>query len=724
MATRAVAVGVVLAAALSCLLTSWSVAPAAHAAGPETYYADNDAFAFTGHGYGHGRGMSQNGAYGAALEGLSSAQILDFYYPGSVPAPTPAANAGIRVLLSGGDGVQTQLSVQTRDGAVTLTDYGTATALALPAAVGAAPVTGWRLVAVGNGTIRLEGAWSGAWQAYPVGAGFVTAGAAGFGGAAGQLTVVRADGTLRDYAGTIAAAPNGATGISTINLLSTEAYLRGVVPSESPSSWPPAALQAQTVAARTYAVRVSDPTRLYDICDTTSCQVYSGLATYMADGRLSRATTTNNTDGAITATAGQIRTYGGAPILAQYSASDGGWTVSGGPSAPYLVAKPDPYDGAIPNSSNSWTQTISASTLGAAVGVGRAYALVVTSRDGNGDWGGRVGGVTVLGSTGSVALSGDVFRSKTGMKSNWWTAPAGTLAGSQPRSGVGSRDLFSIALNNTGSQSVEVHALARSTNYATFDQHSATAFGTVAAADWQFFVAPYGGDGQPDLYGVKLRDTASGKVEVHVLSAASGYQSFLLHVATAQPQLPVGASVDVALGSYNRDGQQDLYVIPWANTGSAKVEVHVLTAASTYQAFAVHVATALPTSSIAAGEWQFLVGDAPGQGDLFAVHAAGSTGSGRTEVHVLSQTSGYQTWTVHVATALGLLTPGDFWLGLEDFDADGTPDLFAVLRGASTGSRMTEVHVLSGAGGYTSFADHAATALAPSPAATWQFGIG
>ncbi|UUZ58056.1 hypothetical protein [Nocardioides sp. B-3] len=37
----------------------------------------------TGHGYGHGKGLSQYGAEGAAQQGLTWRQIIDFYYPGT-----------------------------------------------------------------------------------------------------------------------------------------------------------------------------------------------------------------------------------------------------------------------------------------------------------------------------------------------------------------------------------------------------------------------------------------------------------------------------------------------------------------------------------------------------------------------------------------------------------------------------------------------------------------
>ena len=63
-----------------------------------------------------------------------------------------------------------------------------------------------------------------------------------------------------------------------MNVLRLDDYVKGVVPREMPASWPPAAVRAQAVAARTYAAfdRAAHPTRYYDTCDTTSCQVYGG----------------------------------------------------------------------------------------------------------------------------------------------------------------------------------------------------------------------------------------------------------------------------------------------------------------------------------------------------------------------------------------------------------------------------------------------------------------
>ena len=84
-------------------------------------------------------------------------------------------------------------------------------------------------------------------------------------------------------------------GVSAVNVLDLEDYLRGVVPAEMPSSWPLEALKSQAVVARTYAAARIDPASYYDLCATDSCQVYSGLSRETA-----------STDAAISATRAQV----------------------------------------------------------------------------------------------------------------------------------------------------------------------------------------------------------------------------------------------------------------------------------------------------------------------------------------------------------------------------------------------------------------------------------
>ncbi len=146
--------------------------------------------------------------------------------------------------------------------------------------------------------------------------------------------------------------------------LPVEDYVRGI--QEVPHSWPAAALQAQAVAARTFALFTASEARARpgrsptdtDICATDSCQVYAGLAAEQGPGGSAWAA-------AATATAGRVLLYRGGPILAKYSSSNGGRSVSGG--RPYLPSVADPDDAASPL--NSWSEPLEFGALTAALGL-------------------------------------------------------------------------------------------------------------------------------------------------------------------------------------------------------------------------------------------------------------------------------------------------------------------------------------------------------------------
>jgi hypothetical protein len=282
---------------------------------------------------------------------------------------------------------------------------------------------------------------------------------------------------------------------------------------------------------------------------------------------------------------------------------------------------------------------------------------------------------------------------------------------------AGGTNLYTALLNGGGSGQVEVHGLAQSTHYTQFMLHAATAFAPAVAADWQFFVAPFHGDGQPDLLGVHLRNTGSGRVEVHILSASSDYRNFILHAAT-----PIGAIIagqfEFALGSFGGDHRSDLYAIVLTNTGSNTVEVHALSETSNYSTWVLHSPSAFP-APLSTSSWLFRIGDRNGSGDLIGIsHTA--TGSGRTEVHVLTRSSGYQVFSVHTATPLGYTADSQFTYALGDHDADGMPDIYGIAMN-NTGTGQTEVHILSGASNYNGWIEHTPTGLGPTSAATWQF---
>jgi len=140
------------------------------------------------------------------------------------------------------------------------------------------------------------------------------------------------------YRGVIEIRVDAAGRLRAIDWVELETYLRGVVPAElGPEIWPAiAALKAQAVAARTYAIanigQFEDDG--YDICATPRCQAYGGAA---AEHPLS--------DRAVAETKGEIATWEGRAIDALYTATCGGHTedakeIFPEQSAPYLVGVP------------------------------------------------------------------------------------------------------------------------------------------------------------------------------------------------------------------------------------------------------------------------------------------------------------------------------------------------------------------------------------------------
>ena len=366
----------------------------------ETYAVPGDGLLrLTGHGYGHGHGMSQYGAQGAARKGLTVRQILTHYYPGTTYG---TLGGQIRVLITAD--TDDDVRVVPASG-LRVRDVSSGASAALPTAGRSA----WRLRTV-NGATTLEYN-DGSWHAYKPG-GVALSGDAEFSSTGGTVTLL-VGGAGRPYRGALRLASG-----NTVNVLPLDQYVRGVVPREMPASWLPAAVQAQAVAARTYAAfeRAAYLTRSYQTCDTTSCQVYGGVAA--EDAR---------SDAAVSATADRVLTYGGAPAFTQFGSSSGGWMSAG--SRPYLAAKADPYDDFSGNPVHTWTTTVRRTSVQAAwPAIGTLQRVRVTQRDGNGDWYGRVEQLVLVGSKSSVTVSGNTFRSRFGLRSDWFRFGSGTSA--------------------------------------------------------------------------------------------------------------------------------------------------------------------------------------------------------------------------------------------------------------------------------------------------------
>jgi len=363
-------------------ITPATAAPVVTAAAPVP-----PSFTFTGSGWGHGLGMSQYGAYGMALDGYSATQILEHYYnPATVVRR--AGEPTIRVLVLGEksyDGTVTSVTL-TRDAATTWT---LETAPGTSVKVAAASLTFTYSTASGTARVStivdgreyrtnpsswrdLRLTWSG-----------------------GTVTVPRANagsGTVRYAHGSLALGPNGA-GIAVVNALklNTE-YLYGIA--EMPASWPSAALQAQVVAARTYAYRKLDaasPTALWDLTDEPTSQKFTGWnkeneATYGVKWVAAVDATRSSAGSQV------VKAPDGKLAETYYSSSSGGQTstsmdVWGSTQLDYLNSRDDHWslDPRVRNPYASWTTTLTQAQVKAKFpGLTDVARLVVSQRASSG----------------------------------------------------------------------------------------------------------------------------------------------------------------------------------------------------------------------------------------------------------------------------------------------------------------------------------------------------
>jgi SpoIID/LytB domain protein len=188
-----------------------------------------------------------------------------------------------------------------------------------------------------------------------------------------------------------------------------ERYVRGVVSAEMPSSWPEAALEAQAIASRTYALTSDAGGSRFDVYSDTRSQMYLGTAAETA-----------STNAAIAATAGQIVEYEGKPAVTYYFASSGGMTEDnensflGSTPEPWLRGVPDSYETA----SSKWKVSMSfASARSHLSGLvkGTFRGIEVLKRGVSP----RIVAAEVLGTRGNTQVSGPELEARLGLDSAW-----------------------------------------------------------------------------------------------------------------------------------------------------------------------------------------------------------------------------------------------------------------------------------------------------------------
>ena len=327
-----------------------------------------------GAGWGHGVGMSQYGAYGFAKRGSDYREIVGHYYTGTEIGKT--SNRVVRVLIA--SGASASFTGATK-AAGRRTD----------------PAKVYRAVRAAGGRVSLVS---------PSGRRMRTVAAPLV--ARGKILTTGRERFRR----ALEFHPGVLGGIDTVNAVRLEAYLRGVVPRESPASWPAEALKAQALAARTYAITTSRSGNFDHYRDTRS-QVYDGVAA--EDPR---------TDAAIRATRGEVVTYDGDPVVTYFFSTSGGRTEDvenafiGADPKPWLKSVDDPYDDESPY--HRWTLRMSRSEADAKLGSlvkGRFEGIRVLDRGSSP----RVVRAEVVGSGGTTRTDGPTLRARLGLRDTW-----------------------------------------------------------------------------------------------------------------------------------------------------------------------------------------------------------------------------------------------------------------------------------------------------------------
>ena len=207
----------------------------------------------------------------------------------------------------------------------------------------------------------------------------------------------------RRYRGALRISGRGGR-LRVINSLGIETYLASVVGSEMPHRWPLAALQAQAVAARTYALKQRSRGGAWDVKATVASQVYRGVESE-----------TPSTRQAVASTRSLVLVHGGRLIDAVFHSSSGGVTEASGMvwrrQHPYLVSVPD-HDQHSPV--HRWEQWFDPAGLRQRLPeTGGIQSVEVLSRSGSG----RVRQARLRGPRGSLVISGGELRKRLGLKS-------------------------------------------------------------------------------------------------------------------------------------------------------------------------------------------------------------------------------------------------------------------------------------------------------------------
>lgn len=351
-------------------------------------------FTFEGRGFGHGVGMSQYGAYGAARAGRTATEIIAHYYRGTTLSVLPVTP--VRVLLATSTRSVTVRALGPWGVTVEGSPLKVVQPLPLDVDVTVTQADGAVVVTDPDGEeiLRAEG---------PV----------RFFPSAPQTTLAFKG--VR-YRGDLRLIPESGR-FSVVNHVDLEQYLPGVVPREMPSRWgddAPAALEAQAIAARSYAMATRRTSGEFDMYADERSQVYGGVSS--EDPRTNRA---------VAATAGKVVTLDGKIVTTFFFSTSGGKTenvenVFRGSPRSYLISVDDAeFDAASPHHVWRDPKTLTDAGLSKAIGMKSPVLRVQVLERGASP---RVKLVRFHGRNGSFKdLRGTEVRRLLGLRDTWFT---------------------------------------------------------------------------------------------------------------------------------------------------------------------------------------------------------------------------------------------------------------------------------------------------------------
>jgi stage II sporulation protein D len=234
----------------------------------------------------------------------------------------------------------------------------------------------------------------------------------------GAASVLRLDNGREYRHGQLNVYATGSGSLNAVLSLRLQAeYLRGIA--EMPSSWHRAALRAQAIIARTFALRVGagqKPDCDCNLRDSVVHQVYAGWAKETEPGYGGRWV------GAVTSTAGRVVIYDRALAETYYYSSSGGHTLNSedvwAAAIPYLRSVADPWSLGSANPNRAWSARLTQARASALFGLRNITRITVTARH----EGGAAKSITARnarGRTSTITGKADRIRSLFGLKSAW-----------------------------------------------------------------------------------------------------------------------------------------------------------------------------------------------------------------------------------------------------------------------------------------------------------------